>query len=76
MTLLSFKINANYGFEFCIFNKVRECKDGLTFFEFVTNLDTYHGDHSPRFETRFLFFNWMIFEMNVYYLHHKDEEGD
>jgi len=74
MNLLSFKINSNYGFELALLNKIRKLKDGITFFEFVINQDTYLADHSPRFGINLIVFNWIIFEMNIYYLHHREEK--
>jgi hypothetical protein len=71
----AFKINSDYGFEFSALNKIREYKDGITFLEFVSNLDTYKEDHSPKFGINLVFMNWMIFECSVYYLHHREEEN-
>ena len=70
----AFNITKNYGFEFVAFNKIREFKDGITFFEFILNLDLYKADHSPKLQFSLMVCNWMIFEMNIYNLHHRDEE--
>ena len=68
------KINKSYGSEFVLFHKVRDFSDGLTFFEFEINWDRYLGDHNPSFEIALEIFNFMIFEFNIYYLFHRQND--
>ncbi len=72
ITCWSFLINKDYGFELALFNKIRKFKDGLSFFSLVVNWDRYIADHSPRLEFNLLFLNWMIIEINIYNIHHRD----
>lgn len=68
----SFLINKNYGFEFAFFNKIREFSDGVSVLKFDVNWDRYIADHSPCFEVNLMLLNWIIFELNIYNIHHVD----
>ena len=62
-----------YGWELVLLHKVRDWKDGISFFEFVMNLDRFVADHNPRFEVRLSLFNWTVFEFSVYNIHHMED---
>jgi len=67
------KISGDYGWEVTIFHKLRETSDGVIFFDGKINWDRYLADHSPRVEIHLVMFNYTIIEINVYYLHHRNE---
>ena len=75
MNTISGKINDNYGWEVTVFHKLRETSDGVIFFDGKINWDRYLADHSPRFEIHVVIFNYTIIEINIYYLHHRDDEN-
>ena len=75
MNTISGKINDNYGWEVTVFHKLREASDGVIFFDGKINWDRYLADHSPRFEIHIVIFNYTIIEINIYYLHHRDDEN-
>jgi len=64
---------SDYSIGFSYFQKIRSFSDGVSFFEFQVNLDRYLADHSPRFEIIFIILNFKIFELEVYYKHHRHE---
>lgn len=61
-----FNILKNYALDFGIFYRIRNFKDGITFFEFTTNLDLYKADHNPRFKINLILINYLIFDINIY----------
>ena len=67
-------INSDYGWEITVFHKIRNISDGIIFFEKRINLDRYLADHSPKFEFHVILFNYTIIEIDIYYLHHRDNE--
>jgi len=74
MKTIGGKINSDYGWEITVFHKIRNISDGIIFFEKKINWDRYLEDHSPRFEFYVILFNYTIIEINIYYLHHRDNE--
>jgi len=74
MKTIGGKINSDYGWEITVFHKIRNISDGIIFFEKKINWDRYLTDHSPRFEFNVILFNYTIIEINIYYLHHRDDE--
>lgn len=68
------KINEDYAWEFTLFYKYRSLDDGLSLFEFKSDIDWYDGDHCPKADICLRLFNWTIFEFNVYNVHHADDE--
>jgi len=74
MKTIGGKINSDYGWEITVFHKIRNITDGIIFFEKKINWDRYLADHSPRFEFYVILFNYTIIEINIYYLHHRDNE--
>jgi len=66
------KINEDYAWEFTLFYKYRSLDDGLSLFEFKSDIDWYNGDHCPKADICLRLFNWTIFEFNVYNIHHAD----
>lgn len=72
MPTLHGTISDDYGWEVTVFHKLREATDGILFVDTKINWDRYHGDHSPRFEIHLVVWNYTLFEMNIYYLHHRD----
>jgi len=74
MMTIGGKINSDYGWEITVFHKIRNIADGIIFFEKKINWDRYLADHSPRFEFHVIVFNYVIIEINIYYLHHRDSE--
>ncbi len=47
----------NLFYEIQLFARVREFKDGITFFEFKCNLDRYKSEHSPAFQLELTILN-------------------
>jgi hypothetical protein len=70
------KINEDYAWEFTLFYKYRSLDDGLSLFEFKSDIDWYDGDHCPKADISLRLFNWTIFEFNVYNVHHADTMSD
>lgn len=69
-----FKLNEDYGLEISGFQKIRDTKDGIDFWEFLCNLDLYDNDHNPSFQIMFIVCNIKLFEFMIYNLHHKENE--
>jgi hypothetical protein len=70
------KIGTNYGWEISLFNKMLSHKH-LTFVSF----DCEWGwgkeyDHHPQFRIILEILNWVLFEFDIYYLHHRDDESE
>jgi len=74
MKTIGGKISSDYGWEITVFHKIRDASDGVIFFEKKINWDRYLTDHSPRFEFHVILFNYTIIEINIYYLHHREDE--
>jgi len=75
MFLGGFKISKNYAFDYMLFHKVRNFKDGVTFFDFECNLDLFKGHHNPKFNLSLFLFNYTIFEFEIYNVNHVKTEG-
>ena len=67
-------INDNYGWEFDLFRKNRDLKDGFTAVELKINLDRYPSDHNPRFEFSLTLCNFNIFDFSIYNVWHLEHE--
>ncbi len=65
------KLTNNYGFELTVLDRIRKAEDGVSFIEFKVNWDRYLSDHSPSFQAYILLINYIVFEVNIYYLHHR-----
>ena len=57
--------------EVILFYKLRELKDGITFFELVVNMDLFDNadsvsQHNPKLTFRLIVLNYTIFEMVIY----------
>lgn len=57
--------------EVILFYKLRDLKDGITFFELVVNTDFFDnsdsvGQHNPKLTFRLIILNYTIFEMVIY----------
>jgi len=57
--------------EVILFYKLRELKDGITFFELVVNTDLFDNadcvsQHNPKLTFRLIILNHTIFEMVIY----------
>ena len=57
--------------EVILFYKLRELKDGITFFELVVNTDLFDnsdsvGQHNPKLTFRLIILNHTVFEIVVY----------
>lgn len=74
MIWIGSKIDEDYGWEISALHFIRQFSDGLTFFEFTCNWDKYLDDHTPRFATMLIIFNYKVFEFSIYYLHHRYPE--
>ena len=70
------KINEDYAWEFSMCHKYRSLDDGLSLFEFKSDIDWYDGDHCPKADISLRLFNWTVFEFNVYNVHHADTMSD
>lgn len=64
--IYGFDITKNYALDFGLFYKVRNFKDGLTFFDIDLNLDLYKADHTPQLKFLFIFCNFIIFDITFY----------
>ena len=71
MKIIGGAVTKNYNWELMLFHSLRRLTDGLTFFEFVINWDRFEADHSPQFHFYFVLFNFMLFELTVYYRYHQ-----
>jgi len=69
-------INEDYAWELTFFCNYRSLSDGLSLFEFKSDIDWYNGDHCPKADICLRLFNWTIFEFNVYNVHHADTMSD
>jgi hypothetical protein len=70
--IYGFNLTTEYALDFGLFYKVRNFKDGLTFFEFILNLDLYRADHNPQVRCALVFFNFTIFDITFYNVRHYD----
>ena len=57
--------------EVILFYKLRDQKDGITFFELVVNMDLFDnsdsvGQHNPKLTFRLIVLNYTIFEVVIY----------
>jgi hypothetical protein len=64
-----------YVWELTFLNTPRAWKDGVTFFDFLINLDRYPGDHSPRLELDLVLLNVNLIEFSYHFRYHRDDEG-
>jgi len=64
--IYGFNLTKKYALDFGLFYKVRNFKDGITFFEFLLNLDLYKRDHNPQIRFNFIVFNFIIFDITLY----------
>lgn len=67
-------LNKNYALEFYFAHKIRQFKDGISFFDLDCSLDRFKHDHNPRFKLHLVVLNFTIFEFSVYNRHHKFEK--
>lgn len=70
------KISKNYVWELTLLYKYRSLDDGLSLFEFKSDIDWYDGDHCPKADISLRLFNWTIFEFNIYNVNHADDSDD
>ena len=61
-----------YAIDLCLFKKIRNFNDGVTFFDMNINLDLYKGDHKPSLVIHLVILNFTIFELDVYNIYHED----
>lgn len=61
---------SRFAWELCMFHKLRDWSDGMSFFEFKVNCDRYVGDHTPKFEVFFVLLNFTILDFSVYNIYH------
>lgn len=71
------KIGPNYGWEVSLFNKMLGFNKHITFVSFDCEWawDKKY-DHHPQFRMILEILNWVLFEFNIYYLHHRDNDDD
>jgi hypothetical protein len=74
--VFSLKISKNYAVELSLLRKIRQFKDGISFFELITKLDLYRGDHNPRFEISLMVLNFMVFEFNLLNMNHVEDDDE
>ena len=68
--LLSFKIFKNYALGLSGLHGLRSFRDGISFLEFICNLDLFAGDHNPHFRVMLVILNFKIFEFEIYNVNH------
>jgi hypothetical protein len=66
------KIGCNYAWELNTFYKLRDFKDGITFFELILEWNKFMGDHNPQFTFYFMLLNFRIWEFTIYNVWHID----
>lgn len=73
MSMLAFyhRVGKDFAVDYNFLYEVRKIKDGITFFEFKCNWDRYEDDHKPSLDLELIIFNIIIFEINIYNIHHK-----
>lgn len=74
MIWIGTKINEDYAWEISALHSYRSFNDGISFFELNINWDKYLADHTPRFDLMLVILNFKIFEFNIYYMWHRDDE--
>lgn len=72
MIFWSIKLNKNYALDIACLYKYRSFSDGVTFLSLDTDLSLYIGDHTPQFRINLIILNYIIFEISVYNMNHKD----
>jgi len=70
--IYGFNLTTEYALDFGLFYKVRNFKDGITFFEFLFNLDLYKRDHNPQIRCNLVICNFIIFDITLYNLREYD----
>jgi hypothetical protein len=70
--IYGFNLTTEYALDFGLFYKVRNFKDGITFFEFLLNLDLYKRDHNPQIRFNLVICNFTIFDITLYNVRHYD----
>lgn len=70
--IYGFNLTKQYALDFGFLYKVRNFKDGLTFFEFILNLNLYKADHNPQVRFALVIFNFTIFDIVLYNKRHYD----
>lgn len=67
-----FNLTKQYALDFGVLYKVRNFKDGLTFFEFILNLKLYKADHNPQIRLNLILCNFIIFDITLYNIREYD----
>ena len=70
----SFKLGKDYAIDANFFYQVRTFTDGITFIAPEINLDLYRGDHKPSLNLTLEILNFIIFNVEIYNVHHVDDE--
>lgn len=70
--IYGFDLTKNYALDFGFFYKVRNFKDGVTFFELILNLDLYKADHNPQIRFACIVCNFTMFDITLYNKLHYD----
>ena len=73
MILIGTKLGDNYAWEISLFHKIRNFSDGISFGNITAKLDTYKGDHNPKFILSVELLNFCIGEFIVYNRHHCED---
>jgi hypothetical protein len=68
------KLSENYALDVSVLDRVRAFSDGVDFVELSSSLHLYPEDHHPRLEFRLGLFNVCLLGIEVYNVHHLDEE--
>jgi hypothetical protein len=64
--IYGFNLTEQYALDFGFLYKNRNFKDGLTFFEFLFNLNLYKADHNPQIRLNLIICNFIIFDITLY----------
>jgi len=67
-------LTKDYAWELSAFHVYRSFSDGISFFEFNVNWDRFLHDHSPKFDVMLVILNCKVFEFNIYYKWHRNED--
>jgi len=66
------KLSKEYRWEVLFFHQLRNRSDGITFFEFIVNLDMYDPfeyakfKNNPSFNIHLVLCNWTVFQIEIY----------
>lgn len=64
------KITKNFALDLNLLYFFRNFSDGIDWFKFEINSDWFKGDHNPQFSMCLIILNLMLFDFQIYNIHH------